>query len=1466
MDTSFPPSPQWHQPHSACLCCLSESAGWLLYSLNNSIHILNPFTLKHQGILRNGHTARINAIASRPTKPVNTTNQDSSDASMLDLQTLGADTGGLYLEGGSLPSSNGNSTQQSVDPEPQKALLASCGDDLTVVCWDIPTQRLVASLKKTHQKVVKAVEWTGDGRYIVSGDKGGSVVVWSPFNGQINKKVLPEKPNISCISASPAHPDTVAIGLEGGDILVCQVNISQIAVLRRLHGHTERIQSLSWQVPSGGQGYTLLASGSADQTIRVWDVEKERSVNVFTLPDQDSKMPAHQRLKIWVPVDWTSSGQEVMSCTGRLTRGNVHNRVVYQVMVWHLGGFAFTISMDRKIIAWDIESNQGIAHIDCIGGNVYSLHIGLLDPGRIAMGLGNEAIKIWNTLSLEEPYESIIIDRLQSKVRAVIWHPAEEETICFGLENGKIGVIENTLGLAGGGGQSQQGKQGKRGKQGKPGKGKVYQKQTVLQSYHEGAVTSMMWCSSKVFEAPVPELFDLSLREPAFCIISCGSEGKILVSDPSKPMNKSLDLEVVLQRQNPSWYQSYRVIKGVEAPSRRDVAVHPNEDLMAIGNSDGSVEVFELKYFKLVYVYQGHRKRVNRLKWSYTGTNVGKEMGGVQNTPYLLASGSDDGGLAIHRLDQFSEKALAERRECERRSTAENTGQSSTSSPTSADTNSVVPTTRPFAYTWHHSRGISDLAWSPHGSDEQLGAVSIQKLVTASYDGKSIVYQLRIDDTSDGDAKASQITEVAGIDEAEAAALSERQTTAASSMPKLQAVACFNQHEGQVLSVHWSMSMVNQIYSGGNDWRTCLWDWRSHMLTDAQRESLKSTGSNPGSQSENKSTTSKSSQPATPRKMAQAAQEGLEGASKPNSEIERKQIDATIQLQQPANQDDPCNNTAMLQPVDIAVEVSLAAKRQSDTSLPTDVTPSKRARTSATNPTAATAPPSSGNSQTSHKTTAPVTHIKRVNLFPLSSAAFQVQSKGKVHLEILRLTRNLYCRRLGQGGTLANENELEAARKRWQAMRHFFERDEDEQGMSLSRILGSDIDEMNFQDEDDEEELDAENRAGAVQDEPHGILFRDDFNKGAGQIDNPLQESETLDHQGDENSGKEKAVGGADSQFAGDESTASNGDLIFYGSRESIKALAEMEALEMAKGQSGQQAQAQQHSNIFSVGGGLGVLPAPTHQKAKGQASQARLKSVSQLSQIPVSYWLGDVPKMTDILSALPDTELGVHDWIGIALSPMGGAGAWRDMMARTAAKFESRGEVHAAVLCYLGIGHVFEAVAAYQKRGMYREALMLLRIRLWDDDEDDSVSSGSGLGEGSNRSATTTTDDAPKGLRTLHVQILTEWGQHLERKNLYEQACKCQLTLAAILKRSMERENRGRSISDKAERVFEATPSVGLQTLARRGDLATLRTAAGLAILLNDPSQQERISVYESVMTDKREADRMRKSQQGSV
>ncbi|KAF9905884.1 Gem-associated protein 5 [Linnemannia zychae] len=1467
MDTVFPPSPQWHQPHSACLVSRNENSGWLVYSHNNTIQILNPFTLKHQGVLRGIHTAKINALAARPMQRLSaiTDGAITKDPNLKDIPGSSSSSSysspassGPFSTTDSVLSSdlehprNGQHITSSTAVHMDEAMVASVGEDMKIVCWNLDKRRATASLVKVHNKVIKAVEWTGDGKLIVSGDKGGVIVVWDPLQEKKTLKFeLPTKPSISCMSSSPTRPDTIAIGMDGGDIFVCKANLAGVFVQQRLHGHTERIHSLAWQPSqSQDQDYTSLASGSGDQTVRVWDILSEISAAVLKVPDLDEKLPHSQKVKFWVPVGWVSQGRRLMSATSRgkmvvweadrkpspnyvkLTGGKLHDRQVYQVLVWPSGSFAFTTSMDRRIIAWDVDNGQGLAQVECIGGNVYALDIGTVDPGRIAISLGNETIKIWNTLSKDEPYECITIDRLNTRARSIRWHPVEEGTLCFGLESGKIGMLTqahgsfsaNSNNFNGNGVNRKNRKKGHHDKQ--AAHASLGPTQTIFHSYHEKSVTSMAWCSPKVFEAPVPELFDLALRDGTFCLVSCGGEGKIFVSDASKPSSKSLDLEEVIQRQNAAWYEAFRAIKGTGRPERRDFAIHPNEDLLALGNADGSVEVFELKYFKLVYVYQSHRSRVNRVCWSDSGPrNVNERAGAGEGDLYLLASGSDEGVVAIHNLAQFSGQALEEKRASRKRqlnAVEEHVDDSSGSSLASmgVDADVVLPTSQVLSSFQHHSKGISDLAWSPHGPKGYEGPLCYHRIVTASFDGKAVVVEVRLEDSSLEFTTLRSEGEVAGEESGSgtsAPALSTRQ---------YRAIASYTDHGDQVLSVAWSLTEVDRIYSGGNDWGLCSWDLNSHLLTEAQSLALVRGG---GSRKQPKSTDS-----SKVHSKSQLAAIAVTSPVVVSADVGHGHQQSAVQQapQVLASTVDRCGDAStegsrladqiLLTPDDkqIVAHEPAASKRTSGSSPHPESTPSKRTRTSSSNNTVSTSVTAIANFATAIPMATPTTTYiqklstptKRLQLFPMGTAAFHGQSSHKTHLEILRLTRNLYCRRVRQGGVLRSEEELEAARSRWRTMRTFFEEDGEDEGKALSVALSQDVDEMNLEDED--------------------MSVSGQATTSAGGVGQPIV----------------------------DDASSSSGDLIFYGSRESIKALAEMEAEEMAQ---------TQPQNIFVVGSGMGVMPMASSSLKDSIAqikSGTRTRAAGQLCQVPISCWLGDVPKVLDIVSALGASEVGIQDWIAIALSPMGGVEAWREMMVKTASKFETRGEIHAAGLCYLSVGMVYDAVDVYRKQGLFREALTLLRIRFWDqhhenigdDDSCQNFNDGhEGVEMGDDNQENFSSSTSGKDLRQLHLRILAEWGQQLEKRNQYEQACKCQLTLGSLLKMRAKR-----SDIDLKGQLVAAAPSVGLQTLARRGDVATLRTVAGLAILMDDPTLQESVDRYKRALLLKKEALQNRRSQ----
>ncbi|KAF9581501.1 Gem-associated protein 5 [Lunasporangiospora selenospora] len=1468
-DTSFPPSPQWYQPHSASLCVKSESEGWLLYTLNNSIHIMNPFSLRYVAVLQGGHTTRINAIATRA--GLSTTAQSNNTAADI---IRDSDNGTNHQElqhhqhthwGIDGPSDNGagpdarlqgasvgNETVVSATTTgslprksfSDKALAASGSEDGKVVCWDIVSRQVVSSLSDIHTKAVKAVEWTGDGQLIVSGDSRGAVVVWDPFEGKHYKKEPMARSQISCISSSPWSQETMAIGYEKGEILLCTVSLSNINIVHRLLGHSNKIHSLSWRPSTESNSEKMLASGSADQTIRVWHVDTDEPARVLRLPEDRGLGRYHPSL--WIPVGWVNAGQDLISFTTRGTGirwpmnpwtgkyikmpdGHRHSRAVFQVLVWTRGNFAFTISSDRKLIAWDLDADQGVTKIECIGGNVNALSISPVDPGRIAMGLANESVKAWNTLSVNEPYESTIVENLQGKVLSVEWHPTEPGILCFGLENGSTGILNNmnrTIMIQ----DTFKKAHGKHSKQ-RP-------TQTLFPSHHESNAHSVAWCSSKVFEAPVPELFDLALDDSMFCVVSCGGDGKILIANSSRPTRKSLDIECVIQRQNPAWYQSYQLIKGIGAPHRQDFAIHPNEDLLAIGNSDGSVEVFELKYFRLVYVYKGHRQRVNRLKWSCCAGSIHGATADASPASYLLASGADDGSIAIHKLDQFSSTVLTSTfigNLSPKEPVEDNEGQSSVSVPPAShpyapsfSSHNIVPTTTVFTSFKNHQKGINSLSWCPHRheSDNEQDIPELCWLVASSFGGNAVVYQLQLSIVDRGsnhitrsqdcmdNTKDISVVELATVDDSNKRLKGRHRP-----------IARFPQHEGGAMSVHWSLTDKTRIYSGGRDWRVCCWDWKDYELTEQEFSAMKKK---PGGSKAAVANTSPSNEKRPPQDTTTQQAYGPEPSAQNDNPLSllssplRGGVESRSSIagstEKEASKTASIQDQSVEQEKRVDVSPSLGTKRPGSSAS----TPAKRSRTNTSSTNAAP-------NQTS---------TRNINLFPRSSASFQVASKQKVHLEIVRLARNLFCRRNRRNiHSFTGIDVLETSRERWKIMLEFFKHDGELDGIEISQVLEAEMDELNFGEEEEDDEDDQRVQPQSP----------DERTVDSSKV--PRSISPTLGSwsSGGEDHMTSPPLSTSESEPADKEAEsellAFDGDLVFYGSRESVKTLAEMEAQAMAGALSGNGAASMiggaTQGPIFSVGSGLGVFE-PLSRESNSATSQ-------QLAQVPVLCWMGDTPKIMEILGSQIASEVNVQDWIALALSPLGGIKAWRKMMTQTAAKFEAKGEIHAAVLCYLGAGQVFNAVDAYRKREYFREALMLLRIRMWDDEEDECDEENTDK-DRQGDAGIKKPDQPKKDLATLHGQVLAEWGSKLERKGFYEQACKCQLALASL----------------SAEGQTRVAASVGLQTLARRGDVATLRTVAGLAILLAEDSsqQKEREREYTVALKGKQEADSARRRQ----
>ena len=154
-----------------------------------------------------------------------------------------------------------------------KTLATSNSDNNTVKLWDLTTKKQCGVLKG-HTGETITVAFSPDGKMLAtgSGDGDGSVKIWS-WDGTTAQERRDHPPG-SGVGASrcgsPPDSKTLAIGTGTVDLYDVATGNKRAS----LHGHGGTIGSLAFS-PDG----KTLASGSADRTVRVWDLASGQERN-----------------------------------------------------------------------------------------------------------------------------------------------------------------------------------------------------------------------------------------------------------------------------------------------------------------------------------------------------------------------------------------------------------------------------------------------------------------------------------------------------------------------------------------------------------------------------------------------------------------------------------------------------------------------------------------------------------------------------------------------------------------------------------------------------------------------------------------------------------------------------------------------------------------------------------------------------------------------------------------------------------------------------------------------------------------------------------------------------------------------------------------------------------------------------------------------------------------------------------
>jgi WD40 repeat protein len=514
---------------------------------------------------------------------------------------------------------------------PDGQLLATGDVDRAIILWQVADGKKLLTLTG-HASWVWSVAFSSDGKLLASGSDDKTIKLWDLQTGECLKTLSGHNSQIWTVAFSPTPLNPPLVrgevkgGIEGGYLLASGSEDHTVKLwdvragecLQTLKGHSNWVRSVAWSPTplssplernGGSQGRYLLASGSDDQTIKLWEIETGEC---------QQTLQGHT-MRVW-SVAWSPDGQSLVSGSSdqTLKLWDVSAGKCYQTLHGHSnwvrsvawspdGETLASGSEDQTIRLWNAHLGHCCqilrGHINWVRSVAFSPSSDLL-----ASGSGDHTVKLWN-VSTGQCNKTLqgYTNRIWSVAFSPTLYSPQSHATSYTWGDPKTGVAPL----------------GKEGSQGKVG--------GILASGNDDHTV-------KLWDVSTGQCYKtLGGHTNAICAIAWSPDGRAIASGSSDRTVKLWDIRTEECRQT---------LKG-HASRVWSVAWSPDGKVLASGSEDCTVKLWDVSTGQCHHTYTGHTNWVCAVALSPTPPDFPPDQGEIEGGDdtkgrYILASGSYD--------------------------------------------------------------------------------------------------------------------------------------------------------------------------------------------------------------------------------------------------------------------------------------------------------------------------------------------------------------------------------------------------------------------------------------------------------------------------------------------------------------------------------------------------------------------------------------------------------------------------------------------------------------------------------------------------------------------------------------------------------------------------------------------------------------------------------------------------------